>query len=289
MTSSRLESAYGHCLKIAQGHYENFPVASRLLPRHLRRPIAAIYAFARAADDLADEGDAPPQQRLAQLNEFQHQLDAIEAQQAVDNPVFFALADTIYRHHLPMGLFYDLLTAFKQDVTQHRYANFAAVLNYCHYSANPVGRLLLHLYNEASEKNLAYSDKICTALQLINFYQDLKQDYEENERIYIPEDEMRQFGVDEEHFYRAISDTAMRGLFHHQVERARGIMLEGAPLGNRLKGRFGLEIRLIIQGGLRILAHQEAQQTDVFARPRLRPVDTLLMVYGALFHRIPPS
>lgn len=289
MSNQSLERAYAHCLTIARGHYENFPVASYLLPRHLRQPIAAIYAFARGADDIADEGAAPPEARLAELEVWRQRLEAISAGEAMEEPVFIALADTITRHHLPLQPFFDLLKAFGHDVRVKRYGNFDALLNYCRHSADPVGRLLLHLYGEASERNLADSDKICTALQLINFYQDLKQDYAENGRIYIPEDEMRRFGVSEAHFQQALGDAAMAELFQHQLRRARALLLAGAPLGGRLKGRFGLEIRLIVQGGLRVLAHLEAHKASPFARPRLRPLDIWLMLYAAVLHRLPAA
>ncbi len=277
-----LEQAYAHCLRLARSHYENFPVASRLLPRELRQAVAVIYAFARSADDLADEGAADSQERLARLAAYCAQLEKISRDEIVDDPVFIALADTLRQHRLPVQLFFDLLSAFRQDVTHTRYANFAELRNYCRRSADPVGRLLLHLNGNAEEENLRLSDQICTSLQLINFLQDLEQDYRENDRIYLPREEMARFGIDESWFAARRSDAAMAKLLSLQIGRARQMMLTGAPLGERLTGRFGFEIRLIVQGGLRILERLEQQQEELFSRPRLRHSDFLLMLLRAL-------
>jgi len=203
------------------------------------------------------------------------------ANETVDDPIFIALADTVRQHHLPQQLLFDLLSAFRQDVTQKRYKDFAELRDYCRRSADPVGRLLLHLNGVADEENLQLSDQICSSLQLINFLQDLEQDYRENGRIYIPLDEMAQHGVDDSWFRDRRSDTAMQALLALQIDRARQMMLTGAPLGERLKGRFGFEIRLIVQGGLRILERLE-QQHNLFSRPRLRRSDIVLMLLRAL-------
>ncbi len=282
-----LAEAYRRCRALAHSHYENFPVASVLLPRRLRDPVAAVYAFARTADDLADEGDGDEVQRLAELDAYGARLEAaLGGEPPADDFIFVAVADTVRRFDLPPELFRDLLSAFRQDVTQRRYADFAQLLDYCRRSADPVGRLLLHLHGSASEENLLASDRICSALQLINFYQDLAQDFDENDRIYIPEDEMAAAGVGEAHFRDRVSDAATRGLMGQQVARARAMMLEGAPLGSRLPGRFGLEIRLIVQGGLGVL-DRLAGLDNVFARPRLRRRDYLRFLFNALFHRRP--
>ncbi|MDX9767786.1 MAG: squalene synthase HpnC [Ectothiorhodospiraceae bacterium] len=277
--------AYDECLRIARSHYENFPVASWLMPRRLRGPVAAIYAFARRGDDIADEGDAAPERRLEALDALGAGVDRAAAGMPDDDPVMLALADAIPRHRLPVSLFHDLLDAFRQDVTQKRYAHFAEVVQYCRRSANPVGRLLLHLTGNVDERNLGCSDAICTALQLINFYQDLAQDYEENGRIYLPQDEMERFGVTEEHIAQRISDFRLRGLMQHQYQRADRLLRSGAPLGRALKGRFGLEIRLIVMGGARVLWRLRRQDGDLFSRPRLRLPDWLAIVGGALFPR----
>jgi squalene synthase HpnC len=282
MTAHNLDSAYRHCERLARSHYENFPVASWLLPRALRRPVAVLYAFARTADDFADEGHYSAAQRLALLNGYSERLQRIERGERVDEPLFIALADVMTRHQLPAQLFHDLLSAFTQDVTKKRYADFAELLDYCRRSANPVGRLLLHLSGNASAQNLQLSDQVCSALQLINFYQDLLQDFEENERIYIPEDEMRRHYVGSEHFAVRSDEREMVELFRFQIERARRMLEQGRPLGRRLKGRFGLEIRLIIEGGLAVVARLEQSAEKPFSRPRLRRSDWLRALWRAL-------
>ena len=266
-------------------HYENFPVASVLMPKRLRKPVAAIYHFARAADDIADEGEASNEERLSKLDEFRAELARVAAQATPLTPLFQNLAVEIARHELPIRPFYDLLDAFSQDVVQKRYANYEELLGYCRRSANPVGTLLLYLYEEATLVNLAYSDAICTALQLINFWQDVAKDHA-IARIYIPLDEMAQFGVTENHISQHICDDAWRALMKFQVDRARSLMLQGAPLGSILTGRIGLEMRMIIQGGLRILAKIEAADYDVFnKRPVLRPFDWVIMLAKSAPHR----
>lgn len=281
-TTAAVEAAYQHCLGIARGHYENFPVASWLLPRRLRLPVAALYAFARRADDLADEGELSDQARLEALQAMAHKLD--HAQDAGEDPVFVALHDSLNRFALPVDLLHDLLRAFTQDVNKKRYASFGEVMDYCRRSANPIGRLLLHLNDDASEENLAYSDAICSALQLINFYQDLRQDYQEMGRIYLPQDEMQRFGVSEAHLREGINDEPMRRLMLHQITRADRLLRAGAPLGRRLRGRFGLEIRLIVMAAARIVFHLRQQQ-DWFSRPRLKALDGLYLLKAAVLPR----
>ncbi len=278
----RIEQAYQHCQSIAARHYENFPVASRLLPKKLRRPISVIYTFARTADDFADEGALSKAQRHQKLDDYANKLAAIARGETLDNPVFIALADVIKNHALPLSLFHDLLTAFKMDVDKTRFADFAEVLDYCHYSANPVGRLLLHLHGAATPENLSQSDAVCSALQLINFYQDLEQDYHEHNRIYLPQDEMRQFGVTEDHIEQARSDEAMQALMNFQFQRAASMMQQGYALGNILSGRFGLELRMIIQGGACVLGKLQKHDGNVFRRPRLNRWDAVRIVAGAL-------
>ena len=259
-------------------HYENFPVASILMPRRLRKPVAAIYHFARAADDIADEGELPDEERLRQLDGFRAELARIDENETPLTPLFRNLAVEIRQHALPLQPFYDLLDAFSQDVVQKRYANFGELLDYCRRSANPVGTLLLHLYGEATPVNIAYSDAICTSLQLINFWQDVAKDYAIG-RIYLPLDELAQYGVSEEQIAQGISGDAWRRLMQFQVSRARAMMLSGAPLGSILTGRIGLEMRMIIAGGLRILDKLEAADYDMFnQRPVLRPFDWVIML-----------
>ncbi len=279
---SRLEQAYHHCQSLAASHYENFPVASRLLPKKLRQPISVIYAFARTADDFADEGELSKAQRHAGLNDYSDKLAAISEGKTVDDPIFIALTDVIKNHALPLSLFHDLLTAFKMDIDNTRFADFNEILNYCHYSANPVGRLLLYLHEAATPQNLSHSDDICTALQLINFYQDLQQDYHEHNRIYLPLDEMQRFGVDEAHLKHARSDPAVQALMDFQLQRAAAMLKQGYPLGNALKGRFGLELRMIIQGGAGVLDKLRNHDGNVFCRPRLNKWDAVRITARAL-------
>ncbi|MDD4912084.1 MAG: squalene synthase HpnC [Sideroxydans sp.] len=259
-------------------HYENFPVASILMPKRLRKPVAAIYHFARAADDIADEGNLPDDERLRQLDAFRVQLGSIDNGETSSSTLFANLASEVAAHKLPMQPLYDLLDAFSQDVIKKRYANYDELLDYCRRSANPVGTLLLHLYEEATPVNLAYSDAICTALQLINFWQDVAKDIA-IARIYLPQDDMVRFGVSEEQIIQARCDDAWRALMKFEVDRARALMLYGKPLGTILTGRIGLEMRMIIQGGLRILDKIEAANYDVFnKRPVLRPFDWVIML-----------
>jgi phytoene synthase len=251
-------------------HYENFPVASVLLPPHLHEPVAAIYQFARNADDFADEGESLPEERLARLDAYRREIDAIEAGTPNADPVFQRLRPVVERHALPLQLFRDLLDAFAQDVVKTRYADYPELLDYCRRSANPVGRLLLHLFAAATPENCRQSDAVCTALQLINHWQDVGIDATKPvPRIYLPQDEMARFKVAEGDVLRRLAGADYCRLMRFQVDRARALMLEGAPLGRRLSGRIGLEIRAIVAGGLRILDKIEAVGYDVFKR---RPV-----------------
>jgi phytoene synthase len=264
------------------GHYENFPVASLLLPKSLREPIEVIYRFARSADDIADEGSDPADVRLARLNVYRKELERLAAGAQPEAALFADVARIVREHALPVGLFQDLLDAFSQDVTQKRYRDFAALADYCRRSANPVGRLLLHLFKRTSERDLQGSDAVCTALQLINFWQDVAVDYVMG-RIYLPQDEMARHGVDERHIAEQRCDGAWASLMRFQVARAREMILRGAPLARSLPGRIGLEIRTTIQGGLRILQKIERVDYDVFRRrPVLAPSDWPLLLLRAL-------
>ncbi|MEA5097815.1 MAG: squalene synthase HpnC [Burkholderiaceae bacterium] len=263
-------------------HYENFPVASFLLPKHLRPAVQTIYAFARSADDIADEGNAPNEVRLELLNAYGAALDRIQSGLNPKSALFQALDDVIRNYRLPLQPFRNLLSAFKQDVVKTRYANFDELKDYCRRSANPVGELMLHLYGAADAKNLGDSDAICTALQLINFWQDVAIDWQKD-RIYLPQDEMQQFGVSAAHLEKRMSNDAWRKLMQFQVDRARAMMHSGAPLAQRLPGRIGWELRLVVQGGLRILEKIEAADYDVFRRrPKLGKPDWLMIGWRAL-------
>lgn len=266
---------------MAVDHYENFPVASVLLPGHLRHPVGLIYRFAREADDFADEGDAPPHVRLQQLAHFRKQLSALERGAAPEIPWFSDLGRAIEVYRLPFQPFYDLLSAFSQDVVKARYADYSEVLDYCGRSANPVGRLLLVLYQADDSTHVAWSDAICSGLQLINFLQDVAIDYRKD-RIYLPHDERARFGITEDKIARGESDARWREFMTFQVERTRALLFSGAPLGSALKGRIGLELRMIVAGGARILEKIERVDGDVFRRrPVLKAYDWPLMLMRA--------
>lgn len=263
-------------------HYENFPVASLLLPSEFRHPVALIYRFAREADDFADEGDAPDDVRLAQIEAFRQELLKIETGAPPAIPWFETLGELIRKHRLPVDALRDLLSAFSQDVTKKRYADYGEVLDYSRRSANPVGRLLLTLYGAATPQNLVYSDAICTSLQLINFLQDVAIDFQK-QRIYLPQDEMLRFGISEQQIAAGDSGGNWPFFMKFLVERTRALLLSGAPLGRILRGRLGLEMRMIIQGGDRILAKIAAVEGDVFRRrPVLRKLDWPLMLLRSL-------
>lgn len=267
-------------------HYENFPVASVLCPPHLRPPIAAIYAFARTADDLADEGDATPETRLADLAAFRADLMAIargeEPSPRWAGGVFLPLRAVLRSHHLPVPLLDDLLSAFAQDVDKTRsgagYADRAELLDYCRRSANPVGRLLLHLYGVDDAPALAQSDAICTALQLINFWQDLSVDIPRG-RYYLPHADCAAHGVDWTQLLALQSSPESTRLLADCARWARTTMDSGAPLVHRLPGRAGWELRLVVQGGLRTLDKVDALRGgNLHTRPRLRAWDWCLML-----------
>jgi len=262
---------------VAVGHYENFPVASLLLPAPLREPVAIIYRFARSADDIADEGDDPADVRLRKLADYRSQLDAPR------EALFLEVAQLVQQHALPVQLFADLLDAFSQDVTKKRYENYSTVLDYCRRSANPVGRLLLHLFKRTTDSDLRCSDAICTSLQLINFWQDVDVDYTKDRRVYLPQDEMARFGVTERHLKEKVCDQSWKNLLSFQTKRTRELMLSGKDLGKSLPGRVGLEIRTTVQGGLRILEKIERAGYDVFRRrPKLEAFDWPLLLLRAV-------
>lgn len=269
-------------------HYENFPVASWLVPAALRPPIEAIYGFARGADDIADEGYLPDGERLAGLDAYLRALDAIEAGR---NPGarFERIEEAIREWQLPVPLLRDLIDAFKQDVVKKRYADFAELLDYSRRSANPVGRLVLHVFSRAvplrgkpgSDPELL-SDLICSALQFINFWQDVAIDWEKG-RVYIPQGDLERFGVTEEDIAAGKVTGAWRELMRFECERARRMLLEGAPLGHALPGRLGLEIRATVAGGAAILDKIDAAGGDVFRhRPKLTKLDWARILAKAL-------
>ncbi|CEN55833.1 squalene synthase HpnC [Candidatus Methylopumilus turicensis] len=269
-------------LKLTASHYENFPVASFLLPKRLREPVALIYAFARQADDFADEGDLLPEQRIALINEFKAELDLIEKNKQPNTELFIALKDAIHQHQLPIKPFYDLLDAFSQDVSKTRYQDFGEVMSYCRRSANPVGRMMLSLYQADSDANVGMADALCSALQLINFLQDIAIDIQKN-RIYLPQDELEKYKITEAQIIRGDSSGTWSLMMEFQINRARKLLQAGAPLGLVLPGRIGLEMRMIIAGGERILKKLHQAHGNVFDyRPKLTKKDWLYMAYRAI-------
>jgi squalene synthase HpnC len=267
-------------------HYENFPVASWLLPASVRPPIEAIYGFARGADDVADEGDASDAERLDGLERYSRALDAIAAGLAPE-PEFARIARAVADHALPVALLRDLIDAFAQDVVKKRYATFAELLDYSRRSANPVGRLLLHLFQRTDAASLAQSDAICSALQFINFWQDVAIDWAKG-RVYIPQEDLARFGVTEESIAHGACDARWAALMDFECARARTLLLEGGPLGFSLPGRLGLEIRTTVEGGLAILDRIGAARGDVFRhRPVLGKADWMRMVARAALKKAP--
>jgi squalene synthase HpnC len=271
--------------RVAEHHYENFPVASLLSPAALRPAVTALYRFARCADDLADEGDAPAAMRSAQLAAYRADLQAVLAGQPDSGrwpAVFPALAPVVRQHALPAQWLHALLDAFEQDVRNPRYVDRADLLAYCAHSANPVGRLLLHLYRVGDALSLRQSDAICSSLQLINFWQDLSVDLPRG-RVYVPLADLKRHGLDLPRLRQQPDDAAMRALVQDLVAWAGTLMAEGAPLALRLPGRIGWELRLVVQGGLRILAKIAAMNfSSVRTRPVLGRKDAPALLWHAL-------
>ncbi|UTH73106.1 squalene synthase HpnC [Chromobacterium sp. IIBBL 290-4] len=267
------------------GHYENFPVGSLALPRKMRAAVHAIYRFARYADDVADEGDARAEDRLAELARLDDDLRRIAAGERPQIELMAPLAEAIQAHRLPLQPFHDLLSAFGQDVEKTRYQSFGELVDYCRRSANPVGRLMLALHGVDDARSLAQSDGICTALQLINFWQDVAVDWRKG-RVYLPQEDLARFGVSEGQIDAGLADARWRALMLSQVERARKMLQAGAPLAKQLGGRFGFELRLIILGGDRILSKLHASGGDVFKqRPKLSAWDWIYMIGRACLAR----
>ena len=268
---------YDVCLDIARAHYENFPVASVLVPRDMRRDIAAVYAFARAADDFADEGDADAATRHARLDDWERRVREAAAGGArddgtADGAIFAALGQTIAARRLPVELFTDLLSAFHQDVDVTRYATWADLLDYCRRSANPVGRLVLRISGRGGSHDAALdasSDAFCTALQLTNFWQDLERDREKG-RVYLPAELMRAHGADEADIASGRMTPALASALADAAARTRALFGRGRLVCERVGGRLGLELRATWLGGMRILERLERAGFDVFAaRPSL--------------------
>jgi squalene synthase HpnC len=276
------ESFIFYSQNMSINHYENFPVASILMPTHLKPAVVAIYTFARTADDIADEGDATPKQRFADLENYDQELNKIRTNADSEMKLFQSLGTIIRKHRLPISPFHDLISAFKQDVVTKRYQTYTDLLDYCRRSANPVGAIMLHLYQAASAQNLEESNAICSALQLTNFWQDIAVDWQK-QRIYLPLDDLLRFNVTETQINSEIVDANWQRLMQFQIQRTRELMLSGSPLCKRLPGRIGWELRLVVQGGLRILERLEKVNGDIFqSRPKLELKDWIFVIWRAL-------
>ena len=272
-----IDSAYRETLNFARNHYENFPVVSILVPNHLRKHIAIIYWFARTADDIADEGNYSPDERIEMLDKFENRLSELLKGNCITS-FELALHTTIKEKNLSCDYFYSLLKAFKQDVVKKRYENFSSLIGYCRNSANPVGRLILELNGIKKSEAFGLSDKICTALQLTNFWQDSKIDFEKG-RIYYPEDEMENFGVTEKMFELKENNLNLRALVKHNVERTEKFFSEGNKLPEYLSGRLKYEIKWTILGGRSILKRIEKNNYNVLQqRPVLTKKDFFILL-----------
>ncbi|MYA49324.1 MAG: squalene synthase HpnC [Chloroflexi bacterium] len=261
-----LVESYAYCADLARSHYENFTVISRFTPRQHRPALEAVYAFCRHTDDLGDEAEGD---RLALLDEWEAELDRAYNGEPT-HPIMVALQDTIRRAQIPEEPFRKLIEANRMDQGSGRFETYADVLHYCDHSANPVGRMVLHVLGEASDENVRLSDATCTALQLANFWQDVARDYAMG-RIYIPLEDIRAFGCAEEQIANGVADRAFRDLMRSEVDRAQALFEEGLPLATRLSGRARLAIALFSKGGMRVLDAIRKQDYDVLSR---RPVVT---------------
>lgn len=282
--STKLISAHRYCQHLAKSHYENFPVASIILPKHIQQSVFVIYAFARTADDIADEGSATMADRMQALLEYEKQLNNIEQGADLNQPpLFIALSDVIYSQQLPIQLFHDLLTAFKQDISQGRYQSDDDILDYCRRSANPIGRLLLHLGGEKSMQQLQQSDALCTALQLINFYQDVKQDLYENNRLYLSLKSLALVGITE-HNIDITNTSKIAPLLRERYLFTNSLLMSAINLGAEINGRMGWEIRTITLAGLLTLKKLSLQNNNnLTSRPRLTKYNILMVASLSFF------
>ena len=282
--STKLISAHRYCQHLAKSHYENFPVASIILPKHIQQSVFVIYAFARTADDIADEGSATNADRMQGLLEYEKQLNNIEQGTDLSQPpLFIALSDVVYSQQLPIHLFHDLLTAFKQDISQGRYQSDDDILDYCRRSANPIGRLLLHLGGEKSMQQLQQSDALCTALQLINFYQDVKQDLYENNRLYLSLKSLALVGITE-HNLDITNTSKIAPLLRERYLFTNSLLMSAINLGAEINGRMGWEIRTITLAGLLTLKKLSLQNNNnLTSRPRLTKYNILMVASLSFF------
>ena len=271
-------------ISLSKKHYENFPVASFLLPKNKRNDIAIVYWFARTADDIADEGQFSASERISALEEFENNfIDSL--QQKYADTKFKILSDVVIRNNLNPKYFTDLISAFKQDVLKNRYNNFDEVLDYCKRSANPVGRIVLNIFKIFDQEAYRCSDLICTALQLTNFYQDVEIDYAKG-RIYFPTDEMNHFQVTENMFEMKENNHNFSALLKHSVNRTRNFFTEGKNLFRFLKGRLKLEIKWTVAGGEKILSKIENNNYQIFGkRPALNKTDFISILLKNIFNK----
>jgi squalene synthase HpnC len=276
-----LDEAFEYCAKITETHYENFPVVSLFLPEEKRPYIQAIYAFSRTADDFADEFHLSKDERLSKLNDWEEKLKACFGGDA-SHPIFIALHETVKKLEIPIEPLSDLIHAFKQDVTQNRYETFSDLLGYCKHSANPVGRLVLMIFNYRDEKLFELSDYICTALQLTNFWQDVKID-REKDRLYIPLEDMKKFHYEIQKWNAGEVDDNFKKLMKFEVDRTRDIFYKGAELPSLVAKDLQLELKLIWFGGIGILKKiQKVNYNVLNERPRLKKIDKMLILFRAL-------
>jgi len=276
-----LASSYEHCSNIARAHYENFPVGSMLIPKRHRPAVAAVYAFARHGDDIADEGDDSVDQRLARLDEWRRALNA--CLDAPSLPEFIALGDTVKRYGLSLEPFHRLLDAFKQDIVKERYESFEEVLDYCTRSADPVGRIILALFGCASGATFPPADALCTGLQLANFWQDVSVDIRKP-RIYIPAEDLSRFGIGESDLRTGHANAAFKRLMKFEVDRTRQYFWSATSLFAQVPLRLRLELKAIWRGGVSILDAIEQQDYDVLARrPALSMRQYFLILTGSVF------
>ncbi|HEX4758839.1 MAG TPA: squalene synthase HpnC [Terracidiphilus sp.] len=275
-----LEEARAWCRHLAETHYENFHVASWFLSKALRPHFHSIYAYCRVSDDLGDEVGST-EVALALLDFWGHELDACYEGRA-RHPVFVALAETIRACSIPKQPFADLLTAFRQDQTVTRYASMTDVLGYCVNSANPVGRLVLYACGEVSEEKFRLSDATCSALQLANFWQDVRVDFGKD-RVYLPQDDMRRFGVSDESIATGVATAEFRALLRFEVDYARSLFAQGLPLIGMVHRDLALDLDLFSRGGLEILRAIERRNYDVLsARPAISKRSKLALAFRAL-------
>lgn len=279
-----LNTAYQKAIDFTKSHYENFPVISLFIPVELKKHIAIVYQFARQADDFADEGDVNESVRLKNLQKYENQLNECLKGIYV-NDFWMALHETINSFKLTQNNFYDLLSAFKQDVTKKQYDSYDELLNYCRRSANPVGRIILEIFGVYNEAALRYSDAICTALQLTNFYQDVSIDIKKG-RIYIPLDELKSHNVDEKVFELKKNNTNFKTLLMHQVERTSDLFLEGWKLIPFLPDNLKKQIIMTILGGEEILKKIKINDYNVLeVRPELSKLDFIKIFFKANFKK----